>query len=265
MEISIPKEKGQICKYSLDSPQIIAPNGEELFVYVPQNEEELKEAWKVLEDYTKRIAPNPESVYQDLDDIADVIKWHFGKELGYIVFTAVDSDKNPKAVATTEIASLSDMVGKYPGAKDKGMGFIYQIGHNEEVSFDDEDFSVITQLYGYLPRLLPEISIYKDNNWLGIVTESRKEGAELEAILDADFEELVSKEFYRPPAVQQEKIKDKENRTTTDLVLLGLGIPTDSESRLMVAEAYLTHAYRQPLEETLKLVNNYFAEQAQSK
>ncbi len=256
MEISIPKEKGQICKYSLDSPQIIAPNGEELFVYVPQNEGELRGAWKVLEDYTKRTAPNQESVLQDLDEINSVVGRHFGKDLGYVVFTAVDSDKNPVAIATTEIASLSYIAGQ----KDKGIGFVYQIGHNKEVSFGDEDFSVITQLYGHLSQLLPEISIYQDNNWLGIVTESRKKGPELEAILDADFEVLVPHDFYKPPATQLDKIKEDENKITTDLVLLGLGIPKDSELRLMAAETYLKHAYPElPLENTLKLVNDYFA------
>mgnify|MGYP001607125090 CR=1 FL=1 len=108
---------------------------------------------------------------------------------------------------------------------------------------------------------MPEISIYNNHAWLGIVTESRKEGPELEAILKAGFDVLVPNKFYRPLAVQPEQIKDKSNLITNDLVLLGRNMPEDHKLQLLIAETYVKFAYckGQDLKPTLKLIRAYFA------
>ena len=169
-DIVIPKGKRLIAKSELEPRKIISPDGTELSIYAPQNREELERAWQVLIEYTKRNAPNPEGALQDLDDISDVAGYYFSR-LSYVAFTAVDNNKNPVAIAPSQIVSLSDMAKKYPEAKGRGMGFIYQIGHNEQVSLNDTDFSVATQLYEQVSNLLLDISKYKDDNWLGVVTE----------------------------------------------------------------------------------------------
>lgn len=250
-KIIIPEGKILIRRVELDSPQITAPNGDVLFVSTPQNTKEFESAWQVLVDYTKRIAPNPESALQDIDEIANAKGYHFGKDLGYVLFTALDENNNPVAVAPSQIASI----------KTKGIGFIYQIGHNDRVSLKDTNFSVATQLYGKISNLLVDISKYQEHNWLGTVTESRKEGPELEAILEAGFDVLVPNEFYSPPAVQHRGIKDKENLTTKDLVLLSKNTPEDHKLQLLIAETYLKFAYceGQDLGPTLKPIRAYFA------
>ena len=259
-KILIPKGKSQIAKTELDSPKIIAPDGAELSIYVPQNRGELESAWQVLLDYTKRIAPNPEAALQDLDAIDDVISYHFGR-IGYVIFTAVDSNKNPVAIAPAQIAPLYEFARRHPEVKGKAVGFIYQIGHNEQASLNDTNFSVMTKLYDEATKLLSEISKYQGDNWLGTVTEARKEGPELEAIINAGFDVLVPNEFYRPPAVQQGLVKEEKNLTTDDLVLLTRGMPKGPELQLAGAEAYLKFAYckGQDLSPALKLVRTYFA------
>jgi len=260
-EVMIPKRKYQIAKskHKLCSPQIIAPNGEKLFLHVP-DELELRMAWHVMERYTARIAPNPESALQDLDSINNVVAYHLNPQSSYIAFTAVDSSKMPVAIATTQIFPVSGRVKR--GAE--GLGFIYQMGLDERVSLnkqDETDLSVVTQLYNCLSELLPKISIYNNHAWLGLVTESRKEGPELEAILEAGFDVLVPNEFYTPPAVQQGNVKDKKNLTTGDLVLLTRDMPKEPRLQLASAEAYLKHAYcnGQDLSQSLELVRAYFA------
>ena len=247
-KIKIPKQNRLIVKREIDSSIITAPDGIELHVSIPQDFDELEQAWDVLEGYTKRICPNPEAALQELDDIEDVEGYHFesGEAPGYLIFTAVDKDNNPRVVTATEIASVNR----------KGIGFIYQIGHDKEISNNDTDFSAATGLYKHVADLLPTISPSKD--WLGIATESRKEGPELEAILKAGFTVLVPNEFYRPPATQQDKIEDPENRFTKDLVLLGTNVP--KEFGEIAARTYVKHSYceGQDTNLTLELIKTYF-------
>jgi len=257
VEILIPKESRFIANRHPRPRSFRAPDNSLLHVHVPINRDELAKAWIVLEDYTRRMASNPESPKQDLDDISDVHGYHFG-DLGYAVFTAVDGDGKPQVVAPAEITLASRHVRRR-AAEGRGIGFIYQIAHTSKVSNNDRDFLAATKLYRAVAGLLKEIAAYDGNNWLGVVTESRNSGPELEAILAAGFRELVPNEQYRPPAVQ--KVRDPKNRLTKDLVLLGLGVPKDLVLRLVAAEAYVRMAYceGQNIKPTLALMKQYFS------
>ena len=257
VDITIPEGKSHIADNHPRSRSFRVLDGSRLDVHVPQNMDELVTAWKVLEDYTRRMAPNNESALQDLDDIGDVGRYHFGKTLGYAIFTAVDKQGNPQVMAPAEIISASRAVRRKI-AQDKGVGFIYQIAHTLEVSKRDKDFSAATKLYRATANILHEISAYNGKNWLGVVTESRSSGPELEAILNAGFKPLVPNEQYRPPAVQD--VKDPANAFTTDLVLLGRGVPKDRELARVAAEAYVRLAYceHQKLGPTLDLMKQHF-------
>jgi len=260
VEIKIPDGKGRhIANHNPGSRAIRTPDGTRLSISVPQNFDELRSAWKVLEDYTGRVALNPESKLQDLDDIRKVREYHFGKNFGYVVFSAVDGENRPQAMATAEIVPVRSLVDRKI-ARGKGISFIYQGAHTPGVSQNDTNFSVFSQLYKVLSgELLPEISKYKGDKWLGAIAESRSSGPELEAILNAGFEEIVPNEFYRPPAVQ--KVRRRENQFTTDLILLGRGIPKDPKLRELAAEAYVRAAYceGQNINPTLRAINQYFS------
>lgn len=257
-EIIIPGGKSLIGKNRLKSPKIIGPGGENLSIYAPKTENELRKAWQALIDYTRRIAPNPESALQDPDKIEDIIEYHFGKKSD-VVFTVIDERETPVAIAHTEITDVS--YTSKERSNGELVGFIYQIGHNPLISKKDTDFSVITKLYIQLTDLLQDISICGKNKWLGIITESRKEGRELGAITKAGYKELVPNESYKPPAVQSKEIKDKDkNLTTKNLVLMSKNVPNITELKFDAAESYLKHAYckGQNLKPTLKLIHDYF-------
>ena len=258
VDVIIQEGKEHIAKSSFKSRSFTAPDGSDLFLHIPRNVEQLRAAWEVLKDYTKRIAPNPESVSQDVDPFNKVKSYHSDKDLGYLVFTLVNSAGKPVAVAPAEILSVSDLVdGKT--AKGKGIGFIYQGAHTPEISNNDNDFSVLTKLYRAVSSLLPQISTYERDKCLGVVVESRSKGPELSAIRRAGFNDLVPNEHYRPPAVQ--KAKRRENQFTEDLVLLERDVPKDPKLRRLVAEAYVRAAYceGQDINPTLRLMGKHFS------
>ncbi|MBW2977161.1 hypothetical protein KY347_06995 [Candidatus Woesearchaeota archaeon] len=180
---------------------------------------------------------------------------HFGNE-PYVLFTAVDKNSDPAGVLTAEIVPLSGL-SVLVGDPDLGrwcMGVFYQIAVNKEVSLDYKDLSVATQLYSILSQKLPEITTYGPDGWLCSVTESRAEGRELEAIMDAGFGCLVPNKYYMPPATRVGEIREKQNRITKDLVLLWdqteEGDPSYSEKLLrwgpIAAGVYLASAYTLP-------------------
>ncbi|MCH8329335.1 MAG: hypothetical protein IIB81_03000, partial [Nanoarchaeota archaeon] len=82
--------------------EIRAPNGDKLSLHVPDGSE-LRNAWEtILEPYTRKNALNPESLFQDLDNIDEVVtQYHLRKQSGYIAFTVVDRGKRPVAIANT--------------------------------------------------------------------------------------------------------------------------------------------------------------------
>ena len=106
MKLKIPSAKSHLV--AVEAPQFTAPDGQVLTLNIPINRRELEAAWKVLEDYTGRMAPNPESALQDLDKIADVWGYH-SSDSGYLIFTAVDKSGHPVAIAPAEIVPLSDL------------------------------------------------------------------------------------------------------------------------------------------------------------
>ena len=203
------------------------------------------------------MAPNQESALQDLDDITKVYGYH-SSDSGYLIFTAMDKNGKPVAVAPAEIVPLSDVTTR-KAFQDKSMGLVYQIGHTSDISNNDRDFSVASELYRAVASTMPRLLAGEDR-WAGTVTESRKEGKELEAILNAGFEVLVPNSHYMPPAVQQENIKDPANKFTTDLVLLAHNIPEIPHAGLVAARAYVKLAYveGQSVQHALKLIDQYF-------
>ena len=256
MKLVIPSAKSHLAG-GVEAPQFTASDGQILTLYIPRrSSRELETAWKVLEDYTARMAPNPESALQDLDDIDKVRGYHFS-DSGYLIFTAVDTNRRPVAVAPAEIVPLSDVTTR-KAFQGKSIGLIYQIGHTPEISDNDRDFSVASELYRAIALTMPMLA--GADSWAGTVTESRKEGPELEAILDAGFDVLVPNSHYRPPAVQQEDIRNPANKITTDLALLARDIPQMPHAGLVAARAYVGLAYveGQPIQPALKLIGQYF-------
>lgn len=256
MKLKIPAAKTHL--RPVEAAQFMAPDGQILTSYIPTSRRELGAAWKVLEDYTARMAPNPESALQDLDTLADVSGYH-SSDSGYLIFTAADSNGKPVAIAPAEIVPLPDVTTREP-FQDKFIGLIYQIGHNPGISNNDKDFSVASKLYEVVASTMPRLLGGKDS-WAGTVTESRKEGPELEAILGAGFKVLVPNSHYMPPAVQQGDIKDPANKVTSDLVLLARDIPLMPHAELVAARAYVKLAYvkGQPVQPTLNLIGQYFS------
>jgi len=257
MNLTIPSAKSHLAR-GVEAPQFTAPDGQVLTLNIPRGIRQLEAAWKVLEDYTARMAPNPESASQDLDTLADVWGYH-SSDSGYLIFTAVDQGGKPVAIAPVEIVSLSDVTERKP-FQDKSMGLIYQIGHTPEISNNDRDFSVASDLYKSVASTMPRL--LRQGNWAGTVTESRNKGPELEAILNAGFTVLVPNSHYMPPAVQQENIRDPANKVTSDLVLLGRDIPGMPHAGLVAARAYVKSAYvkpDQPVQPTLNLIGQYLS------
>ncbi len=256
MELTIPSAKSHLAR-GVEAPQFKAPDGQILTLYIPQSRRELQVAWKILEDYTARMAPNKESALQDLDKLADVWGYH-SSDSGYIIFTAVDTNGKPVAIAPAEIVPLSDVTERKP-FQNQSIGLVYQIGHTPGSSKNDTDFSVASNLYEAVASTMPEL--LGRGNWAGTVTESRKEGPELEAILKAGFKVLVPNSHYMPPAVQQENITDPANRVTTDLALLARDIPEMPHAGLVAARAYVKLAYvkGQDIQPTLQLIGQHFA------
>jgi len=255
VEILIREDKKSIAVPRLESPRFRAPDGSLLSLYRPQTKEGFEAAWKVLEDYTARGAPTSQAkkrLLEDLDALDDVARYHFGKHWGYNLFAAVDKNHKPQGVIVTDIEKVSDWSGKKI-AENKGVGFLYQVAHTPEVSRNDTDFSVITKLYQNAEGVLTQISKYKGEDWLGVVTESRSSGKELEAILAAGFEVLVPNKFYRPPAT-------RGRGATKDLVLLAKGVPQDAALKQLAADAYVRSAYSegQNTKPALDLTRKYF-------
>ncbi|MEK6949971.1 MAG: hypothetical protein AABX34_07135 [Nanoarchaeota archaeon] len=257
MKLQIPSAKSHLNR-GVEARQFTAPDGQVLTLYIPRSSSrELEAAWEVLGDYTARMAPNPESALQDLDDIDKVRGYHFSNS-GYLIFTAVDKNRRPVAVAPAEIVPLSDVTTR-KAFQGKSIGLVYQIGHTSEISDNDRDFSVASELYRAVASTMPRL--LRQDSWAGTVTESRKEGPELEAILNAGFVPLVPNSHYRPPAVRQEGIQDSANKTTTDLVLLARDIPQMPHAGLVAARAYVTLAYveGQNIQPTLQLIGQHFS------
>lgn len=255
MKLEIPSAKSHLAR-GVEAQIFRAPGRQVLTLYIPQNKAELEAAWKVLEDYTARMAPNPESALQDLDKLSDVWGYH-SSDSGYTIFSAVNSDGKPVAIAPSEIVPLSDVTTRKP-FQDESIGLIYQIGHTRGISNNDRDFFVASELYRAVASTMPLLA--GQDRWAGTVTESRKEGPELEAILNAGFKVLVPNSHYMPPAVQQENIKDPANKVTSDLVLLARDIPDMPHAELVAARAYVKLAYvkGQDVQPTLKLIGQYF-------
>jgi len=251
MKLKIPSAKSHLT--AVEAPQFTAPDGQILTLHIPSSRRELGAAWKVLEEYTARMAPNPESALQDLDKLTDVLGYH-SSDSGYLVFTAVNQDGKPVAVAPAQIVPLSDVTERKP-FQDISIGLVYQIGHTPAISNNDQDFSVASRLYESVISTMPKL--LRQGSWAGTVTESRKEGPELEAILNAGFYVLVPNSYYRPPAVQQENIRNPENKVTNDLVLLARDIPDMPHAGLVAARAYVKLAYGKPVQPTLNLIGQY--------
>jgi len=265
LELKVREGKWYVDKHKLhnvQTPTLIAPDGSQLYLHVPSNEREIGAAWKILEDYTKRTSTNPESTLQDLDEMANTKCYHFGRNFGYILFTAIDSNGKPVAVAPAEMIRVSEFVDDKI-AEGKGMGFIYQGAHTPATSQNDTNFSVLTQLYGVVSELLPRISRYEGDNWAGVVAESRSKGPERDAIQKAGFKVLVPNRNYRPPATQ--KTKDTENQFVKDLVLLERGVKP--QFRNMAAETYTKAAYweEQNIKPVLDLMRKYFSSKSLKK
>ncbi|MFH0868572.1 MAG: hypothetical protein V1831_04640 [Candidatus Woesearchaeota archaeon] len=227
---------------------IMSPNGDKLSLHIP-NGSELRNAWEtILEPYARKNASSLEGFFQDFNNMDKVVtQYHLRKQSGYIAFTVVDKVKKPVAIANTQIIPLSDIVEINSGYWKKGMAVIYQGVHNEEVSQGNTNFSVLTQMYDAVSKVLQEGSIYSSNDWLGVFTELASKGQEYDSIQKAGFEVIVPEDCYRP-----------------NLVLLARDMPAinDSESQAIAAEAYLKSAHHgQDTEPVLKSVNDYFTEQ----
>ena len=253
--ISLQKEHDLFRITQLSAPAILAPDGSKFFLYVPKTPKELSDFWDVLVRYTEDNATNPEMALQDLDKIEDVMEYHFGPEMAYAVIGAVDRHGKPKAVTPTELATVDDVL---ENGDRRGTGFIYQIGIDKELSDNYRDFSLATGMYRIVPELLRKIFGKGYKGWVGVSTESRKDGPELEAILKAGFTVLVPNRYYRPPATQEGEITDPSNLFTDSLVLLETGVPKGSEK--LVSDLYMVNSYceGQNVEHSLKLMAKNF-------
>ena len=253
--IKIPKKHGLIALNQLTVPTILAPDGSHLFVHVPQTTDDLRKAWDVLRRYTEDVAPNPESALQDLDEIGDVERYHFSPEFPYVVIAAMDRNGRPRAVIPAELAAANELSG-IADNDPRRAGFIYQIGLDEAVSQNYQNFLVATGLYRETTGILKTMSGRGKGEWLGVVTESRNKGPELDAILKANFVVLIPNRYYKPPATQD--THDPENRYASDLILLGSGVPKGAEPTIAKLFTKDSYCEQQDVGGTLNLLGRYF-------
>lgn len=180
--IELPK-KDLYAVNKIDIPPIITQDGKELPIRVP-NTIDLRAAWIVLKKYIEDNTPN-----EELGDVNNIISSHYREQGGYCVYVAEDKKNKvafPVAVASTEIIPFSEGNGTK-----RTLLFIYKVGVNSEVSKNYTNLDVVEQFYNTLSSKLPEISVYK---CLGIITESRMESSELEAIARVGFKEFVPRD-----------------------------------------------------------------------
>ncbi|MFC1753396.1 hypothetical protein ACFL96_08390 [Thermoproteota archaeon] len=276
-QVLIPPGKKQIEVFDPDTIRFKAPNKQGRHDMValcsPSDETELRAMWDVIKRYNSYVVAYPFVDEMYLDDITDVIDWHFGSEYSYFVIGAKDKTGKIKAVAAVNLASIEEIFDMHEGdlgelpeeAKGKSIGLIYQVGVStisgldiHEIDIYDTYSITATKMYKAVADFMGKISIADRKDWLGVVAESRIDTVELRIIQEAGFKQFVN--YWKPPAVRPDEIPETKYKSVDNIELLGKGLPRDPVLREVAAKAYLGYAYSmgQNIEPTLKLLNRQF-------